>query len=69
MKLPDYRPRIRKGQVWLKKNSKYGIKIIVTGSTSSRYYLTARYDNRKIVHHITEKDLWIYYDLVEKNSR
>jgi len=63
MKISDYRPKIRVGQIWEKRKGVNKNRIIVTGGSKSGYH-TVRYDNRKIRHHIKEKDFWIYYKLI-----
>lgn len=67
MKLPDFCPKIRTGQIWKKKGN--DILIHITSSAHSRNgqkaWQTRRYCMKiRIGHAITEKDIWRFYELV-----
>lgn len=67
MKLPDYCPKVRTGQIWKHKSN--DILYLVTGGARPRNgqasHHCRRYDLKvRIGHAITHKDLWRFYELV-----
>ena len=69
VKIKDPTIKIRKGQLWKKKNGEHEQLVLITGNSKRDCVHTVRYDNRKIVHHIYKKDLLRFYELVAKNVK
>lgn len=61
MKYEDRRVKVRRGQVWRKRDT--GHLVQITGSKGRGYYTTKRLDGNR-THSIYEKDLWLWWDLV-----
>jgi hypothetical protein len=61
MKFEDRRVKVKKGQVWRKRDT--GHLIQITGRKNKAYYTTKRLDGHRS-HSVYEKDLWLWWDLV-----
>lgn len=74
MKLPAVCPKIKKGQIWLKRDSidpPFTILIIKKapkGKNGNNYYHTVRLENRKNAHAVSDKDIWRWYELIGHNN-
>jgi len=61
MKLPDIRPKIRRGQLWKKKDT--GLVVEVTGKDNKK-----RWSYRKLkggpTHSVAEKDMYLFWEKI-----
>lgn len=66
MKLPAVCERIRRGQIWKKRETFHGREthIIIRNRGKDDYWHTVGVENRKSQHRIKQKDIWRFYDLV-----
>lgn len=72
MKMPDVRPKIRKGQLWRHKRANHKGEhrvVLVTSRAQGDYVHTVAYENRNCGHRIRTKDIWLFYDLIERNAK
>ena len=69
MKMPDHCPKIRRGQIWRKRNGMHDISVIIRNKSKDDYWQTVNANNPKTHHHIKQKDLHLFYELVGNISR